>query len=213
MNTPSASDMTSELRRDLKGLGRIRADLTQEHWIRKTVAELDAETNYSLDHISGGETMEKSTMSVVELSIRMGICLAKAYELVTAFGLDALLVQVVGHPVGSVPFLRDQLVDFSDDRRLFLVDHQISHRLVLLICPAEELQPIAIRHKPAAPQSVHDHEFSFNYSLSHTFSLDKRHNFMPFSYIRERGYGYVQAVHCKKQKQLHLKKVVLSVPT
>ena len=35
---------------------------------------------------------------------------------------------------------------------------------------------------------------------------------MPFSYIRERGYGYVQAVHCKKQKQLHLKKVVLSVP-
>ena len=26
--------------------------------------------------------MEKSTMNVVELSIRMGICLAKAYELV-----------------------------------------------------------------------------------------------------------------------------------
>ena len=92
MNTPSASDMTSELRRDLKRLGRKRADLTQEHWIRKTVAELDAETNYSLDHISGGETMEKSTMSVVELSIRMGICLAKAYELVKQPGFPKIYV-------------------------------------------------------------------------------------------------------------------------
>ena len=63
-------------------LNSKKKEMDRRPWTRKTVAKLGAEPNYSLDHIYGGETMERSTMSVVELSIRMGICLAKAYELV-----------------------------------------------------------------------------------------------------------------------------------
>ena len=75
----------------------------------------------------------------------------------SALGLDAALIQVIGHPVGAVAFFDQKMENLPDDDRLILVYDQVSNRLIFLIGAALVHQLVPVRQVTSPVLAVLDH--------------------------------------------------------